>query len=209
MLVQKRSAAAREAVPLTGLKTDLGCLTANSHKIDWLLLMYVVNQRAAQFALVLVKALGKPLGWHEPIRKAALFHDIGKLWIPDEILEKPGPLSEEEYEKVKEHTVLGASVLSTTTSGPMRMAGRVARSHHERWDGNGYPDGLQGEEIPLSARIVAVADAFDAMTRDRPYRGALPIERAFEVIQEEAGAWFDPKISEAAVRSRDAMATHV
>ena len=109
------------------------------------------------------------------------------------------------YEEVKKHTLVGASLLSGGGSAPVQMAERIARSHHERWDGQGYPDGLTGKEIPLSARIVAVADAFDALTHDRPYRDALPVEKAFSIIDAQSGAQFDPQVSDAALRRRAEM----
>lgn len=167
------------------------------------------NRRVGKLAQVLAKGLHQPVEWQEQIREAARVHNIGKLWIPNEILNKPGPLTDEEFDIVKEHTVIGASVLSKRTSSQMQMAARIARSHHERWDGTGYPDGLEEEEIPLSARVVAVADAFDAMTQDRPYRDAYSVDHAIEVISEEAGAQFDPRISDVAVVWREALATLV
>lgn len=162
-----------------------------------------------ELAQILARALGQPLDWQEKIREAAPMHNIGKVWVPDEILNKSGPLSDEEFEKVKEHTVMGALLLSKRGSDRMQMATRIARSHHERWDGEGYPDGLEGEEIPLEARIVSVADTINAMTQDRPYRDALPIERAFEVIEEEAGSEFDPAVSKAALENRNELAALV
>lgn len=169
----------------------------------------VYNRRVSKLSALLAEALGQPPEWQDRIEEAACLHDLGKLWVAKEILDKPGPLTEEEYEEVKKHTLVGAALLSQGTSELVRMAGRIARSHHERWDGEGYPDGLEGEEIPLSARIVAVADAFDAMTQDRPYREALSVEEAFHVLDEEAGAQFDPQVSEAALRRRDEVAALV
>ena len=165
----------------------------------------VCNRRVSKLAKLLAEALDQPPEWQHQIREAAPLHDLGKLWVPDEILEKPGPLTEEEYEEVKKHTLVGASLLSGGGSAPVQMAERIARSHHERWDGQGYPDGLTGKEIPLSARIVAVADAFDALTHDRPYRDALPVEKAFSIIDAQSGAQFDPQVSDAALRRRAEM----
>lgn len=169
----------------------------------------VCNRRVSKLAGILADALDQPPEWQEKIQEAAPLHDLGKLWVADEILDKPGPLTDKEFEEVKKHTLVGGALLSGRDSGPMEMAGRIARSHHERWDGEGYPDGLEGTDIPLSARIVAVADAFDAMTHDRPYRDALPVEKAFSILDEEAGTEFDPQVCAAALRRREEMAALV
>jgi putative two-component system response regulator len=128
------------------------------------------------------------------LREAAPLHDVGKLAISDSILLKPGRLSEEEYEVMKTHTVLGARLLSGSRSPVLRMAAAIAATHHERWDGSGYPEGLRGEEIPLVGRIVAVADVFDALTHDRPYKAAWPTERAIAEIRRGAASQFDPAV---------------
>lgn len=165
------------------------------------------TRRVGKMSRHLAEALGRPPEWQELVREAAPLHDVGKIGIPDAILLKPGPLSDEEFETMKEHTLIGASLLSGGQTKLVQMAERIARSHHERWDGAGYPVGLEGEEIPPAARIVAVADAFDVMTHERPYREkALPVERAFETIEEEAGAQFDPSACEAALRIRETLA---
>lgn len=169
----------------------------------------VCNQRVSKLAGLLAESLDQPPEWQIRIREAAPLHDLGKLWVPDEILDKPGPLTEEEFETVQKHTIAGEALLSGGGPGPMQMAGRIARSHHERWNGEGYPDGLEGEDIPLSARIVAVADAFDAMTHDRPYRNALPVDKAFSIIEDGAGTEFDPQVSAAALRRRGEMTSLV
>jgi putative two-component system response regulator len=133
----------------------------------------------------------------ELIRRAAPLHDIGKIGIPDGILLKPGRLRAEEFERVKAHTTIGAEILSGSTSAVLRLAERIAISHHERWDGRGYPRGLAGEEIPLAGRIVAVADVFDALTHARPYKQPWPIERAVAEVLSQSGRQFDPRIVEA------------
>jgi two-component system cell cycle response regulator len=122
-------------------------------------------------------------------------HDIGKITVPDAILQKPAPLDEEEWKVMRQHPVVGADVVSRMST--LRMIGPAIRAHHERWDGKGYPDGLAGEDIPLSARIVAVADAFGAMTSDRPYRKARAIDWALEELHRHAGSQFDPKVVDA------------
>ncbi len=128
----------------------------------------------------------------------ALFHDIGKIGIPSEILRKAGPLTEEEYQVVKEHPVLGARILAPIDR--LVDVRPIVRAAHERWDGTGYPDGVAGSEIPLESRIVFVCDAFHAMTSDRPYRGRLPHEEALRRLREGAGTQFDPTVVETFVR---------
>jgi putative two-component system response regulator len=133
----------------------------------------------------------------ELIRRAAPLHDIGKIGIPDGILLKPGRLRPEEFERIKAHATIGAEILSGSASAVLRLAERIAISHHERWDGRGYPRGMAGEEIPLAGRIVAVADVFDALTHARPYKEPWPVERAVAEILAQAGRQFDPRVVEA------------
>ena len=128
------------------------------------------------------------------IRQAAPLHDLGKIAIPDSILLKPGRLEPEEFEVVKTHAVLGARVLADSGSELLGVAERIARSHHERWDGDGYPDGLAGEAIPLPARLVAVADVFDVLVHERPYKEAWTVEDAAGEIRSGAGSQFDPGV---------------
>jgi HD-GYP domain-containing protein (c-di-GMP phosphodiesterase class II) len=127
--------------------------------------------------------------------RAAELHDIGKVAIPDAILHKAGPLNIEEWAFVHKHTLIGERIVSAAEA--LRPVGRVVRASHERWDGDGYPDGLSGEEIPLGARIVLVCDAWDAMTTDRSYRRALPTETAAEELRVNAGTQFDPEVVDA------------
>lgn len=128
------------------------------------------------------------------LQLAAMLHDIGKLAIPDAVLLKAGPLTEDEREIVKGHALAGAGILGGSTSELLRLAEEVARTHHERWDGGGYPAGLLGAEIPLAARIVAVADVFDALTHARPYKEAWPVEWAITEIVANSGSQFDPAV---------------
>jgi HD-GYP domain-containing protein (c-di-GMP phosphodiesterase class II) len=149
------------------------------------------------------------LGAHER-REAefvALLHDVGKVRIPKEIINKPGALTDEERAIINTHTIEGERMLRKV-GGLLGRVGNVVRSCHERWDGDGYPDGLRREEIPLVARIVACCDAFNAMTTDRPYRKALPLEEALAEVERNAGGQFDPKVVEAllAVVDRDSAA---
>ena len=130
------------------------------------------------------------------VREAAPLHDIGKIAIPDSILLKPGRLSDEEYEVVKTHALLGARVLTGADSELLEVAERIVRHHHERWDGDGYPDGLAGEDIPVVARITAVADVFDVLVHERPYKDSWSVEAAAEEIREGADTQFDPAVVE-------------
>ena len=137
----------------------------------------------------------------ELIRLAAPLHDIGKLAIPDEILHKPGPLTDEEYAVVKTHVTIGGRLLGgDTTSAALRLASQIALCHHERWDGGGYPFGLEGDAIPLPARIVALADVFDVLTHDRPYKTAWSVPDAVREIRELRGTHFDPAVVDAFMR---------
>ncbi len=151
-------------------------------------------QRVGLFA----EALAQALGWdHERtylIRRAAPMHDIGKIGIPDHILRKPGPLTSEEFETIKQHTVIGKEILSGSDIPLLNLAAEVALHHHERWDGTGYPMGLKGEEIPISARLVAICDVFDALTNDRVYRLAMEEEKALEIMHQGNGSHFDPSL---------------
>ncbi|MCW3033234.1 MAG: domain S-box protein [Solirubrobacterales bacterium] len=131
------------------------------------------------------------------LREAAPLHDIGKLAIPDSVLLKPGRLTEQEQELMQTHTALGARLLFGSRSPALQLAGIVAEAHHEWWDGGGYPLGLIGGDIPLVGRIVAVADVFDALTHDRPYKPAWPADQAIALIRSSAASQFDPRVVEA------------
>ncbi len=155
------------------------------------------TQRVGHLAALLARhaGLGDRMVWL--VRQAAPLHDIGKIAIPDSILLKPGRLSDEEYEVVKTHALLGARVLAGGESELLEIAERIVRHHHERWDGGGYPDGLAGEAIPAVARITAVADVFDVLVHERPYKDSWSVEDAAEEIRKGAGTQFDPQIVEA------------
>lgn len=153
------------------------------------------SERVASYALVLAKETGKFRDEElKSFNYACLLHDIGKIHIPDQILMKPTSLTKEEYEIIKSHTNVGAEAVSKVVG--LDNSIEVIRSHHERWDGRGYPDQLKGEEIPYLARIAAIADAFDAMTSTRSYRSALTIDEAYKRILEGKGSQFDPEIVE-------------
>lgn len=132
----------------------------------------------------------------ENIKNASLLHDIGKVAIPDHILLKPGKLTPQEYELMKEHTKYSEKILKGAKSKILEIAYKMSVAHHEKWDGSGYPNGLKGEEIPLEARILAVADVFDALCMNRVYKKAWPLENAYEYIVSKAGTDFDGKVVE-------------
>lgn len=146
------------------------------------------------------RALARAAGWSDDacrdLENAAPMHDTGKIGIPGSILKKPGKLDAEEWVVMKTHCRLGHDILSHCHAPVFRLAGEVALRHHEKWDGSGYPDGLVGEAIPESARIVALADVFDALTMKRPYKEPWPIERAVEQIRVGSGSHFEPRLVE-------------
>ncbi len=155
------------------------------------------TKRVAQVSAMLGEAIGLESATLELITRAAPLHDIGKVGIPDSILLKAGPLTGEEFEIMKTHTVIGARMLSKGRSELVRFSQRIARSHHEWWDGSGYPDRVSGQSIPLEARIVAAADFLDALTHDRPYRPAWGMEETLAEIKRRSGSHFDPTIANA------------
>ena len=138
---------------------------------------------------------GVPL---ENVRRGALLHDIGKIGVPDSILLKPGRLAEAERSAMQQHTLLAQKMLSRISH--LQRAIDIPLSHHEKWDGSGYPHGLKGEEIPLAARIFAVIDVFDALTHERPYKKAWTIDDALAEIKSQSGTHFDPQVVEAFLR---------
>jgi putative two-component system response regulator len=154
-------------------------------------------KRVAMVSSMLAEAIGLPAGTVHLIGRGAPLHDIGKVGIPDNILLKAGPLTTEEFELMKAHTVIGARMLSNGRSELVRVSQRIALSHHEWWDGSGYPHRTSGQRIPLEARIVAVADFLDALTHDRPYRRAWSIDDTLAEIKRRSGSHFDPRIAEA------------
>lgn len=158
------------------------------------------TKRVAKVSAMLAEAIGLPTGVVHLINRGAPLHDIGKVGIPDNILLKAGPLTAEEFEVMKTHTTIGSRMLARGRSELVRVSQRIARSHHEWWDGSGYPDQIGGESIPLEARIVAVADFLDALTHDRPYRRAWTLDATLSEIQVRAGRHFDPQVAAALVR---------
>ncbi len=154
-------------------------------------------QRVGALAAEIAMQLGLRAEQVIRLRQAAGLHDIGKLAIPDQILSKPGNLSAEEQRVMQTHAALGARLLSRSSSPVLQMAAVAAATHHEWWNGSGYPSGLAGERIPLIGRIVAVADAFDALTHERPYMPAWPTRHALAGIQRASGSQFDPRVATA------------
>jgi putative nucleotidyltransferase with HDIG domain len=150
------------------------------------------TERVSTMAKALARRLGYTGAELDAIEIGALLHDIGKIGIPERILNKPGKLDDEEWRVMKEHPVISEYILSDV--GLPNVVLEIARSSHERLDGKGYPDGLAGEQIPLPARVVLVADAFDALTSDRPYRRARPLPVALQEIRKHAGSQFCPRV---------------
>ena len=154
--------------------------------------MHVI--RMSHFAHRLALAAGCGAEWADDLLNAAPMHDVGKIGIPDAVLQKPGPLDPQEWATMRRHPEIGAEIIGEHPSGVLRLARSVALAHHEKWDGSGYPAGLAGEHIPLEARIVAVADVFDALTSVRPYKKAWAPEDAMAHIAAQAGQHFDPEL---------------
>ncbi|MBI4371013.1 MAG: HD domain-containing protein [Elusimicrobia bacterium] len=151
-------------------------------------------RRMSRFSGLLALGVGLSEREAEEIRYAAPLHDVGKVAIPDSILRKPGKLTPEEYEEMKKHTVYGERMLARAESRLLRLAAAIAVGHHECWDGTGYPYGLKGEKIPLEARIVTVADVFDALSSKRVYKGEWKPEDALRYIEERSGTLYDPQV---------------
>ncbi|WP_343622357.1 HD-GYP domain-containing protein [Roseateles puraquae] len=158
--------------------------------------------RIGYLAEALAVRLGEPEGFARMPRRAAPMHDVGKIGIPDAILKKPGAYTPEERAQMNQHAQMGADILGRSRVPLFQLAAEVALTHHERWDGSGYPRGLVGEAIPISGRIVAVVDFFDALTMDRCYRKAFSDEVALGMLVQQRGVAFDPRIV-------DAFASHV
>jgi putative nucleotidyltransferase with HDIG domain len=161
--------------------------------------------RMSTYAAILARELGLPEDEVELLRIAAPLHDVGKIATPDAILLKPGPLTQEERRTMEEHATVGWQMLSDSTSALLQLAATIARTHHEKVDGTGYPRGLKGDTIPLVGRIAAVADVFDALTSDRVYRPAMGIDRALEIMREGRGTQFDEDVFDVFERCLDEL----
>ena len=157
--------------------------------------------RMSLYAYTLAIGYGLSEAVADDLLNASPMHDIGKIGIPDHILGKPGPLNAEEWVTMRKHPMIGAEIIGEHTNSMLRMAREIALCHHEKWDGSGYPGGLMGEEIPISARIVAVADVFDALTSRRPYKHGWPVDEALAHIRAQSGLHFDPALVDVLDRS--------
>lgn len=161
--------------------------------------------RMSHFSRVIALAAGFSEEDADEILHAAPMHDVGKIGIPDAILQKPGKLDLQEWDVMRQHPDIGAQIIGDHDSSLLQMARRIALSHHEKWDGSGYPQGLAGDAIPIEGRIVAIADVFDALTSQRPYKEAWPVEKAVELIRSERGKHFDPQLVDCFLDSLDAI----
>ncbi|MBR9884997.1 MAG: two-component system response regulator [Oceanospirillales bacterium] len=150
--------------------------------------------RMSRYSSILARAYGFCDEAAQDLELAAPMHDIGKIGIPDSILLKPGRLTEDEFEQMKQHPLIGTEILGQSDSELIKLARSIALTHHEKWDGTGYPHGLAGEEIPIEGRIVALADVFDALTSKRPYKDAWSVSDAMGLIREQSGRHFDPAL---------------
>ena len=152
------------------------------------------STRVAEYSREIARRIGLSEKEQDDIYMMGLLHDVGKIGVPDAIINKPAKLTDEEYSIIKQHPIMGAEILKNITEFPKLSTG--ARWHHERYDGRGYPDGISGEEIPLEARIIAIADAYDAMSSRRSYRNVLPQSQICSEVQKGKGTQFDPAFAE-------------
>lgn len=152
-------------------------------------------QRTQEYSYLLAKAYGLSEEKSQLIKKATPMHDIGKIGVPDGILQKNGKLTSEEWQYITKHPKMGYDIIGDQNSDLLKVAKKIALEHHEKWNGTGYPRGLKGKEISLEGRIVSIVDVFDALTSKRPYKDAWPLERAFELIKNESGEHFDPTLA--------------
>jgi len=157
--------------------------------------------RMSRYAALIAEKLELPDRDVQNILYAAPMHDIGKIGIPDSILMKPGKLTDEEFDTIKTHTAMGARILANSRAKLLKIAEQIAISHHEKWNGKGYPQGLSGDEIPMVGRIVGLADVFDALTSKRPYKDPFPVEVAIDIIKKERGQHFDPDVVDAFLKN--------
>ena len=190
-LLESLVKAATKEIRTREKETLMRLARAGEHK-DYDTAMHL--QRMSLYSRALAEALGLNEEDAEVIELSAPLHDIGKIGIPDSILLKKGPLDSDELKMMRKHPLIGYEILQNSPSKYLQMGGEIALAHHERFDGTGYPYGLKGKDIPLAARIVAIADVLDALTSIRPYKEAWPIEKAFQYIHDESGKHFDPEI---------------
>lgn len=193
-LLENLVAAATDQIKLREEETLMRLARAGEYK-DFDTAMHL--QRMSLYSKVLAEAIGMTAYEAEIIELAAPLHDIGKIGIPDHILLKKGPLSVDEMTTMRKHPQMGYEILQDSPSKYLQKGGEIALAHHEKFDGSGYPFGLMGHDIPLSARIVAIADVFDALTSTRPYKKAWSMEHAFDYLNEQRGKHFDPELVQA------------
>jgi len=160
-------------------------------------------KRMSRYSAAVARRMGLDEGTIETILYAAPMHDVGKIGIPDKILLKPAKLDPEEWEIMKQHTTIGAEILKGSEAEFIKLGAIIALTHHEKWDGSGYPNNLKGLEIPISGRITAIADVFDALTSKRPYKEAFSTEKALAIIKEGRGSHFDPDVVDAFLAIQD------
>jgi putative two-component system response regulator len=161
--------------------------------------------RMSHYSRILGLALGMTESEADDLLHAAPMHDVGKIGIPDSILRKPGPLDADEWKVMQSHATIGGDIIGRHASGMLAMAHSLAVTHHEKWDGSGYPNGLAGEEIPLVGRIVAIADVFDALTSARPYKQEWPLEKAVEYLEQQRGKHFEPRLVDLFLKQMPAL----
>jgi len=164
-------------------------------------------KRMSHYAAAVARRMGLDDNTVESILYAAPMHDVGKIGVPDHILLKPGKLDPDEWELMRQHTIIGAQILEGSGAEYIKLAEVIALSHHERWDGSGYPRGLKSSEIPVVGRIVAIADVFDALTSKRPYKEPFSVEKSFNIIKEERTSHFDPEVVDAFFAISDEVLT--
>ena len=162
-------------------------------------------ERIADFVEIMVQEIEMSREEKAMMKYASPMHDVGKIGIPDNILLKPGKLTDDEFKIIKFHTIIGSKILSGTTISILEFAREIAISHHERWDGNGYPLKLKGKDIPLSGMVVSVTDAFDALTSERVYKAAWPVEKAIDYIKEQREKQFAPDVADAFLKTVDKL----
>ena len=161
--------------------------------------------RMSHYSRILGLALGMGEAEADDLLHAAPMHDVGKIGIPDSILRKPGPLDADEWKIMQSHATIGGEIIGKHAHGMLAMAHQLAVTHHEKWDGSGYPNGLAGEQIPLVGRIVAIADVFDALTSARPYKEAWPVEKAAEHLLQQRGKHFQPELVDLFLKQMPAL----
>lgn len=161
--------------------------------------------RMSHFSQALALAIGCSAAWADELLHASPMHDVGKIGIPDAVMLKPGPLTRSEWDIMRQHPLIGAEIIGEHDNSLLRMARNIALYHHEKWDGSGYPHGLRGHDIPLAARIVAIADVFDALTSERPYKRAWSVDEALAHLKAHSGTHFDPQLVPAFLALREQL----